>query len=167
MAETAANSLRVDADLTAIEGRKAAGLPEIVPINWLSLNPARAEQLRSIVDVDFTSSTGMRVGRSVSPWPLICAPLAMVEAEHNRHLRQVTELRSSVDKVKDMPNLYAEVIEALDKAEKDLLQASQRLPVTHERAQRAMTIVAEHLYDAGFIARPGVRVQPEGPELGV
>jgi hypothetical protein len=167
MSETTTSAMKSGLDLTDIEGRKAAGLPEIMPIDWLKLDSSKAEKLRAIADVDFTSSTGIRVGRSVSPWPLICAPLSAVEAEHNRSLSVVTDLRNSIGKVKDMPNLYAEAIEALDNAESSLLRSSQRLPITHARAHEAVAIIAEHLYEAGFVARPGVTLQQDGPEVGV
>jgi hypothetical protein len=160
------SALPVGVDLTNIKGRQNVGLPEIVPIGWLRLDPGRAEQLNAIADVDFTSSTGMMAGRNVSPWPLLCASLAAVEAEHDRIMKSVATLRNSVVKVKDMPMLYAEAVVSLDRAEGALLKSSQRLPLTFSRTVEAISLVAEHLYEAGFVARPGVVVQPEeGPNL--
>ena len=155
------SALPVGVDLTNIKGRQNVGLPEIVPISWLRLDPVRAEQLKAIADVDFTSSTGMMAGRNVSPWPLLCASLAAVEAEHNRTMSAVVDLRTSVGKVKDMPMLYAEAVNALGQAEVALLKSSQRLPITFSRTVEAISLVAEHLYEAGFVARPGLTVQPE------
>lgn len=166
MSESATRPKQASIDLTALDGRRAAGLPEIMPIDWLQLAPSKAERLRSILDVDFTSSTGIRVGRSVSPWPLISAPLSAVEAEHKRSLGVVSDLRGSIARVKDMPSLYAEAAEALDKAEATLLKSTLRLPITHSRTQEAMDIIAEHLYEAGFVARPGANLHQE-PEIGL
>jgi hypothetical protein len=152
-------------DLTTIRGRQHAGLPEIMPVDWLNMPSDKTARLREVVDIDFTSSTGIAVGKVVSPWPAIAAALAVVQSEHVNITRTVNDMRRSAENLRSMPDLHKEALRSLQEAEMALLRSSTRLPSTTARTQEAMQVVADHLYETGVVVRPGVERRPDTPDF--
>lgn len=141
-------------DITTRQGRQALGLPEVMPATWLRLPPDKAGKLAEIIDIDLRPSSGIMVGKVVSPWPALSASLSAVTVEHKKLLETVAELKRAADVVSSMPNLHAETKAVLQAAQSALSKSAERITLAAERTKQAALIVAEHLIEAGWIKGP-------------